>query len=233
MIGATRIRQEDREESAVPPVLAAVRKMLPALRASQEESDRIGRPPAHIVKLLREAGVYGLTVPKKFGGVGADMQLWMDVVTELGRGNTAIAWAVTLGASANWTFSSFFPEALVREVYADPEATLSGVFSGRKLESRPVEGGIHIDEGTWFFNSGVYEATHDLLGVTLFDENGEPAGPGIALVSMDDVIKLDDWGHDRHPRQRQHERAGEGSVHPARAHRAAAGPGRRQPARHP
>ena len=174
-------------------VLAAVKALVPMLREARAEADEIARPPEHVVAALREAGVYRLTIPKAFGGVGANMQLWMDVVREIGRGNASIAWAVTLGASATWTFTSFFPEPLVRAVLSTPDATLAGVFSGRRLESRPVEGGIQIDRGTWFFNSGVYQATHDLLGVTLYDEDGEPAGPGIALLPMDEIRTLDDW----------------------------------------
>lgn len=193
MASASKIAPDLKVEPDSSSILAAVRALVPELRESQAESDSLARPPAHIVSQLRDAGVYRLLIPRKFGGIGADMKLWMDVVREIGRGNTAIAWAVTLGASATWTFTSFFPEHLVREVLATPDATFAGVFSGRRLSSRPVEGGIQIDEGTWFFNSGVYEATHDLLGVTLYDENGEEAGPGIALVSMDDVKRLDDW----------------------------------------
>ncbi|MGB3247454.1 MAG: acyl-CoA dehydrogenase family protein [Sulfitobacter sp.] len=174
-------------------VLMAVREMVPALRDAQQECDELARPPAHIVEKLRAAGVYKLLIPKAFGGYGASMKLWMDVVTEIGRGNASIAWAVTLGASATWTFTSFFPEDVVRETLKAPDATFAGVFSGRVLESRPVDGGLHIDKGTWFFNSGVYEATHDLLGVTLFDDAGEPVGPGIALVPMEKIKKLDDW----------------------------------------
>ena len=174
-------------------VLEAVRALVPELRAAQGEADHLARPPAHIVEKLREAGVYRLMIPRCYGGVGADMALWRDVVTELGRGSAAIAWAVTLGASATWAFTSFFPERVIRETIAGPDTTFAGVFSGRVLKSRPVEGGIQIDEGTWFFNSGSYEATHDLLGITLFDEAGAPVGPGLALVSMDDVERLDDW----------------------------------------
>ena len=174
-------------------ILDDVRALVPALREAKRESDDLKQPPEHIVRRLRDAGVYELMIPKRYGGVGADMQLWMDVVTELGRGDAAIAWAVTLGASATWTFTSFFPEQLVEDVLSTPDATLAGVFSGRKLTSRPVEGGIHIDEGTWFFNSGAYQATHDLLGVNLFDENGEPVGPAIALVPMSKIKLLDDW----------------------------------------
>jgi 3-hydroxy-9,10-secoandrosta-1,3,5(10)-triene-9,17-dione monooxygenase len=180
-------------QSSAVDVVSAVQGLLPDIRAAQSESDRLARPPQHIVKKLREAGAYSLTVPKKYGGLEADMKTWMDTVVEIGRGDAGVAWAVTLVTSCNWAFTSYFPEHIVDEVFADPDATLAGIFTGRAVNIRPVEGGIFIEKGTWFFNSGVYEATWDLLGVPMFDEAGNPAGPGIALVPMSDVTLLDDW----------------------------------------
>ena len=174
-------------------VVENVRALIPMLREGQAESDRLGRPPAHIVEKLREAGVYKLTVPKEYGGLEADMKTWMDTVVEIGRGDAGVAWAVTLVTSCNWAFSSFFPKHLVDEVFSDPDATLAGIFTGRAISIKPAEGGIYVEKGMWFFNSGVYEATWDLLGVPMFDENGEEIGPGIALVPMSDVTLLNDW----------------------------------------
>lgn len=174
-------------------VVSAVQALLPELRAAQAESDRLARPPSHIVAKLREAGVYSLTVPKEYGGLEADMKTWMDTVTEIGRGDAGVAWAVTLVTSCNWAFCSYFPKHIVDEVFADTQATLAGIFTGRAVKIRPVAGGIFVEKGTWFFNSGVYEATWDLLGVPMFNERGEEVGPGIALVPMNDVTLLNDW----------------------------------------
>ncbi len=184
---------ESTTESSSPDVVSAVSALIPDLRAAQAESDRLSRPPEHIVEKLRAAGAYGLTVPKMYGGLEADMKTWMDTVVEIGKGDAGVAWAVTLVTSCNWAFTSYFPKHVVDEVFSDPNAALAGIFTGRAVKIRPVEGGIHVDKGTWFFNSGVYEATWDLLGVPMFDENGEEVGPGIALVPMSDVKILDDW----------------------------------------
>lgn len=174
-------------------VVAAVKALLPELRAAQGGADQLARPPEHIVAKLRDAGAYSLTIPKEYGGVGADMKTWMEVITEIARGDAGVAWAVTLVASCNWTLSSFFPKHVVDEVFSTPGATVAGIFTGRALTARRVEGGIFIDKGMWFFNSGVYQATWDLLGVPMFDEAGEVTGPGIALVPISEVTLLDDW----------------------------------------
>ena len=180
-------------DAAGSDVTLAIRALIPELRAAQGESDRLGRPPEHIVEKLRDAGAYRLTIPKRYGGLQADMTTWMDAVTEIGRGDAGVAWAVTLVASCNWTLSSFYPQHVVDEVFSTPGATVAGVFSGRAAKARRVDGGIVVDKGMWFFNSGVYQATWDLLGVPMFDKAGEPIGPGIALVPMRDVTLLHDW----------------------------------------
>ena len=170
-------------ESASHGVVSAVRALLPEIEAAQPESVRLGRPPEHIVEKLREAGAYSLTVPREYGGLQADMRTWMETVTEIGYADAGVAWAVTLVASCNWTLSSYFPKHVVDEVFSAPGATVAGIFSGRALTARPVEGGIFVDKGMWFFNSGVYQATWDILGVPMFDEAGEPTGdtPGRVL----------------------------------------------------
>ncbi|MQY26133.1 acyl-CoA dehydrogenase family protein [Nocardia aurantia] len=51
-----------------------VESVLPALRDAAEEADRTGAfPPSHVA-LLREAGLLGLVVPEKFGGLGGSLR---------------------------------------------------------------------------------------------------------------------------------------------------------------
>ncbi|MGV9678706.1 acyl-CoA dehydrogenase family protein [Nocardia sp. NPDC003482] len=51
-----------------------VESVLPALRAAAEEADRTATFPAGHVALLREAGLLGLVVPEKFGGLGGSLR---------------------------------------------------------------------------------------------------------------------------------------------------------------
>jgi alkylation response protein AidB-like acyl-CoA dehydrogenase len=142
---------------------------------------------------LKAAGAYSLTVPRAFGGLQADITTWMETVTELGRGDGGVAWAVTLITAGNWMAAGLYPKHVVEEVFSKPGACVAGVFSNRGCKARPVDGGIFIEKGTWFFNSGVYQVQWDLLGVPTFNKNGEPAAPGIALVPVSEVKLLNDW----------------------------------------
>ena len=174
-------------------IVERARGFVDELRAAQSESDRLARPPEHIAEKLKAAGIYSLTVPQAFGGLQADISTWMKTVAELGRGDAGVAWAVTLVTACNWMAAGMYPQHVVEEVFAKPGTCVAGVFSNRACKARPVEGGILVEKGTWFFNSGVYQAHWDLLGVPMFDKHGEPAGPGVALVPINDVKFLHDW----------------------------------------
>ena len=117
----------------------------------------------------------------------------METVSQLGRGDAGVAWAVSLVNACNWMAAGLYPKHVSDEVFDKPNARCAGVFSARGCKARPVAGGILVEKGMWFFNSGVYHAQWDLLGVPMFDKSGEPIGPGVALVPMRDVKILNDW----------------------------------------
>ena len=174
-----------------PAALAAA--MVPTLRSRQAETDLQGRTPSATHRELEEAGLFSLTLPRAYGGYQATTTTYMNTVSQLGRGDAGVAWAVSLVNACNWMAAGLYPKHVSDEVFDKPNARCSGVFSARGCKARPVPGGILVEKGMWFFNSGVYHAQWDLLGVPMFDKAGEPIGPGVALVPMSDVRILDDW----------------------------------------
>ncbi|MCB1389433.1 MAG: acyl-CoA dehydrogenase family protein [Rhodobacteraceae bacterium] len=166
---------------------------VPDLRAARADVDEAARTPDALAARMEDAGVWKMMVPEIYGGMHSSLLTWMRVVTELGRGDAGVAWGVTLNSACAWMAAGFYPRAVVDEVFAQPGVRLAGVFSDRAVKARPVAGGIHVDKGMWFFNSGVHQADWNMLGVPMFDAEGRPIGPGIALVPMKDVRLLDDW----------------------------------------
>ena len=116
----------------------------------------------------------------------------MEVITEIGRGDGGVAWGASLINSCNW-IASLYPRAVTDEIFAKPGTRLSGVLMPRKAKTRRVAGGILIEEGMWMFNSGVYLADWDLLGIPLVNEQGDVIDHSIAAVPMSEVTILHDW----------------------------------------
>lgn len=167
--------------------------LVPALRARHAETDLLCKAGPETAAAVEEIGLFGMGLPRAYGGLQTSIATWMNAVTEVGRGDAGVAWAITLINSANWTAAAMFPRHVSDEVFAKPHTRVAGVFSARGCKAHRVDGGIVVDKGMWFFNSGVHHAHWDLLGVPMFDKSGAPIGPGLALVPMSDVKVLNDW----------------------------------------
>ena len=183
--GKSRAGEED--------IVKVARSFVPRLIAAQAESDRLARVPADLVEEMHQAGLFSLGVPSEHGGSQANLSTWMEVISELGRGNGGVSWAATLINTCNWVVPTLYPKSVVDEVFATPNARVAGVFSSRQMKAHAAPGGIFVEKGVWMFNSGVQLAQWDLLGVPLPNEDGEMTGRGVALLPMSDVTILDDW----------------------------------------
>lgn len=174
-------------------LIASAQALVPELREARLEIDRVARPPEELAERMKDAGIYSMTVPYEYGGLQTSVDTWRQVVTEIGRGDAGMAWGLTLVTACNWMAANLYPKHVSEEIFAKPGTNVAGVFSARAVKARRTEGGIIVDKGMWFFNSGVYQADWDLLGVPMFNKDGEPIGPGVAAVPMSDVKNLHDW----------------------------------------
>jgi 3-hydroxy-9,10-secoandrosta-1,3,5(10)-triene-9,17-dione monooxygenase len=178
---------------AGPALIESATAFVPSLREARFEIDKIARPPEAIVEQMKDAGIYSMAVPHEYGGLQTSLDTWRKVVTEIGRGDAGVAWGLTLNTACCWMAANLYPKHVSDEIFSKPGTNLAGVFSGRAVKARRANGGIIVEKGMWFFNSGVYQADWDLLGVPMFNEDGEPIGPGVAAVPMTDVKNLHDW----------------------------------------
>ncbi len=174
-------------------IVGRARSFVPRLRAGQSASDQAARVPQELADELQAAGLFSLGVPREYGGLQTNLSTWMEAVSEIGRGDGGVSWAVTLINTCNWCVPTLFPRAVIDEVFATPDTRVAGVFSAREMKARAVDGGIVVERGVWMFNSGVNLAQWDLLGVPLPNEKGEWVGRGIALVPISDVNIHNDW----------------------------------------
>ena len=173
-------------------VVEAARSLVPFLREQQAESDRLGRTPNETAARLHAAGIYSLTTPRAYGGLQVNMTTWMQVITEVGRGDGGVAWGASLINSCNF-LAAFFPRQIADEIFAKPGTRLSGVPMPRKVKTRRVEGGILVEEGMWMFNSGVYQADWDMIGIPVPNEAGQIIDHCMAAIPISEVKILNDW----------------------------------------
>ncbi len=177
------------------PPLETANALLPELRAMSAEISTAGRLPERLIDRLERDNMFALLTPKAYGGLEIDWQGYMDALVALGRGNGSAAWTVAVINTVNWMIATMYPKSVVDHVFASPGG-LRGAATQmpRGYKIRKVPGGIHIDHGLWGFNSAIYHANWDGLGVPSFDAEGnEMAMDSLALVPADKVKILDDW----------------------------------------
>lgn len=182
----------DRPDAQELVVRAAA--MRPWLREHQAEAEQQRRVPQETVELLQAAGIYSLTLPKRYGGADFTARELYDIYRALAAGCGATAWVVWATAGGN-LWSCAFPEAVVAPVYESPWVgnrtfALGGTSRRMSGTARQVAGGWMIS-GVWPFATGSVHASHGYLAV--FYDDTDDSKVGMALVPKAELRSLDDW----------------------------------------
>ncbi|GJH01107.1 acyl-CoA dehydrogenase family protein [Paraburkholderia terrae] len=168
--------------------------LVPSLKSRTAEVDQLGRLPQATIDELSDGGLFALTTPRRYGGQQTSVRTFLEVVSELGRGDASTAWVAALLNVTTWAAAALFDEKTADDVFGGAKpARVAGVLSPRKAIVKRVDGGYLIEEGMWGFNSGIYHANWDMLGIPLVDASGKVVDQGIALIPVSDLRILNDW----------------------------------------
>ncbi|MFE3999345.1 acyl-CoA dehydrogenase family protein [Nocardioides sp. YIM B13467] len=172
-------------------LIERARSLVPLLAEHADATEKARRLVPEVEQALRDAGMFKLTVPRRFGGHQADMRTYIAVTSELARGCSSAAWVtMILGGGAFST--SLFSDRAQMDVWGEaPDAAVAGVLTP-SATSRKVEGG-HVVSGRWMWNSGCYNAQWTVLAAPINDENGQMVDLGLLLVPYSDLTIEDTW----------------------------------------
>ncbi|WP_158646933.1 acyl-CoA dehydrogenase family protein [Bradyrhizobium huanghuaihaiense] len=175
-------------------VVARARNFVPELRCRSNEIRTIGRIPHDLFDRLFANGLFGLSTPRNYGGLQANVKASKAAITELGRGDLSVGWVAAVMNNAAWIHYALFPKDVKDRLSATPGGFRGCVAASViKATVRKAPGGYVIEEGRWAFNSGVHHANWDVLAIPLADDVGNIIDHGLALVPIEDVKILDDW----------------------------------------
>ncbi len=160
-------------------VLADIAALAPLVAQCGGEIERERRLPADLVGALKAARVYGMLVPRRYGGLGLDAPDGLRVISALARLDGSVGWNAMIGH-----VGSLIPFLAGREVCEDiyrdgRDRILAG--SGQPVgTAERVPGGWRVT-GLWPFASGCQDAEW-IGGACVMTEGGSPlpapAGPG-------------------------------------------------------
>src|SRR5215472_2570066 len=133
-------------------LLERARQIGPIIREHAAEAERQRRLSRPVVDAVLEAGLYGMSRPKAFGGLEADPVTMFRVVEEVARYNSAAAWNLQISVGAN-SLLAWLPDNGAAEILnTHPSTIIHGTFSpGRAAIA--VDGGYRVT-GQWPFVSG-------------------------------------------------------------------------------
>ncbi|WP_372405657.1 acyl-CoA dehydrogenase family protein [Streptomyces luteireticuli] len=160
------------------------------LWADAPQADRDRRLDEGTVAAIKDAGLFRLLTPRRFGGYETDARTLLDVVTELGRGCGSAAWVTGVLNAGNFV-AALFPDEAREEVWGDNPDAGAALVLGPGAPARKVEGGALVT-AKWPYSSGAWHC--DWAVVVLPVQDGDAAPElFLALVPMRDTTVEDTW----------------------------------------
>jgi alkylation response protein AidB-like acyl-CoA dehydrogenase len=177
---------------AFETLVARAEAILPDVRARAQRTEEDRRVSAEITARFREADIFRLMQPARFGGYEYGFSEFIEMNRVTGRACASTSWCVSLGMVHQW-FIGLFPLEAQEEVWRDDRDAIAAVSYAPAGKARAVPGGWMIS-GKWSWLSNVDNSRWYMLG-TLFppeQEGGKPVA-GFALVPATCARIVDDW----------------------------------------
>ena len=181
-------------------IVAKAKALQPLIREYADQGEENRRVADEVIAALKDAGLFHISIPKRWGGSGANSRTFIDTVAEIARADGATGWVSALLNSSTW-FVTLFSDQAQEDIFgANPRATVSAVVSpgGPLMQANStkkferVEGGIRVS-GQWGYATGSLWADWSIVPVqTSVDENGLPVN-SLVVIPKSDLTIQDTW----------------------------------------
>ncbi len=149
---------------------ARARALLPEIRARAGEAEALRRIPDATIAAIREAGLFRVLQPSRWGGYERDIQLFLDIAMDIASACGSTGWVYSVIGVHNWHLALFDARAQA-EVWAQDHDTLTASAYSPLGDVERVEGGFRLN-GVWRISSGCHHGAWVLLGAVVEEQNG-------------------------------------------------------------
>lgn len=177
---------DDRVDSSIgvrQELVARARELVPLLNENAARADHERRIPEENLAALRNAGLFRMTAPRRWGGREAGFETKIRVVSELARGCGSTGWVVALLTGGPW-FVGMMNEQAQQDVWANGADATVAVAVPPSGTAERVDDGYRIS-GRWGYCSGAEHADWVLLGAPVAVDGA--SSPVVSLVPRDQV----------------------------------------------
>ena len=173
-------------------------KITPALRDASARIREGRRLPPDVVELLRDTGVFGMAVPKAWGGPELDPLSQLEVLEVLATADAAAGWCAMIGCDTGY-YGAFLDETIGRATFGDTSLITAGMTGPGNARAVREGDGWRVS-GRWSFGSGSTHADRIVGGSMLYEPdgsmvNGPDAFPEFRtfVLPMDEIELHDNW----------------------------------------
>src|SRR6516165_3418756 len=167
-----------------------IRELAPLLREHAPGTEESCKPSDACIDALTEAGLFKMTVAKRFGGSEICVGDQFDAVTEVARHCPSTAWVTAIYMEAAFLLGLMSDQAQMDVYGSNPDAKVSSVIAPTG-SAKPADGGFTVS-GRWAFNSGSVHGDWALLALLVDAGDGNPY-PALALIPYSDLEIAYDW----------------------------------------
>ena len=178
------------------PILHAAIGLADQIRAASEEIERGRRLPPSIATAMKEAGVFGMAMPRAWGGPELDPLTQFRVIEALAMAEGSVGWCAMIGSDDGY-ITAFLDQAVARAMYPDI-LVATGAAATTTGQAMRVPGGYRVS-GRFPFVSGSQHCEWVWLGCIVVD-NGvrQVDGNGVpetrqCLLRLSQCEIMDTW----------------------------------------
>jgi alkylation response protein AidB-like acyl-CoA dehydrogenase len=156
-------------DQTMSEVRKAALAMGPLIREQADEIERQRRLTPPVVEAMKQAGIFGMAMPREWGGAELDPLEEIRVIETLSRFDGSVGWCSFIGA-AGGQWSSWLGQNAARELFYNVSAAFAAsvLFAGK---AHRVDKG-YLVTGRWPFASGCQHSACFALTCRLIDDDG-------------------------------------------------------------
>jgi alkylation response protein AidB-like acyl-CoA dehydrogenase len=161
-----------RAEPTDSQILHAAIAMSPRIRAAAEEIEQGRRLPRSIAEAMKDAGIFGMAMPRAWDGPELDPLTQFRVLEALAMADGSVGWCAMINCDGGY-LTAFLDQDVGRSMYPD-------IFVGTAVTATPtgqarrVPGGYRVS-GRFPFASGIQHCDRVWVGCVVDDEGGSRA----------------------------------------------------------
>jgi hypothetical protein len=134
-----------------PPLLHAAIELGPRIRAASDEMERLRRIPPELAQAMKDAGVFGMVLPRSWGAPELDPLNQIRVIEALAIAEGSAGWCAMIGCDSGY-ITAFLDEDVAHEMYPDIWVATAATATATG-QATPVPGGYQVS-GRFPFASG-------------------------------------------------------------------------------